>query len=94
MVVREFWRNKKDMKRVIDDHELRNKKSKITVDSIPIRTIPRTILQDYKDQKPLDYEFLCSDGSIHISELALQHSDFYNDMFRGLVCKNFIVMRL
>ena len=75
------------MKRIMDDLEPHNKKSKITVDSVPTRTIPMTILQYYKDQKPLDYEFICCDGSIHISELALRNSDFYNDMCRGLVCK-------
>ena len=94
IVAKEFWRNKKDMKRMMDDLELRNKKMKVMVDSVPTCTIPRTILQDYKDQKPLDYEFLCCDGSIHISELALRHSDFYIDMCKGMVCKNLIVMKL
>ena len=62
--------------------------------SIPTQTIstqfPRTVLQDYIDEKPLDFEFVCSDGSIHVSKLALHHSDFYNDMCKGLVRKHFI----
>ena len=77
-------KRKEDMKRRIDELELRNKKLKLMVQAVPTHIMPRTILQDYKDQKPLDYEFICSDGSIHVSQLALQHSDFYNDMCKGM----------
>ena len=77
-------KSKEDMKRKIDELELRNKKLKLMVQAVPTHIMPRTILQDYRDQKPLDYEFICSDGSIHVSQLALQHSDFYNDMCKGM----------
>ena len=76
------------MKRIYDDLDLRNKKMKLTEDSDPTLTLPKAILQDYIDQKPLDFEFICKDGSIHVSKSALHHSDFYNDMCKGLVCKH------
>ena len=78
------------MERIIDDFEPKNKKLKLMEDSIPTQTLPRTVLQDYINHKPLDFEFVCSDGSIHVSKLALHHSDFYNDLCKGLVCKHFI----
>ena len=46
------------MKRRIDELELRNKKLKLMVQAVPTHIMPRTILQDYKDQKTLDYEFI------------------------------------
>ena len=74
-----------EWKRKIDEVEKRNKRLKLMLDVIPRHILPENILDDYKAQKPIDYEFICCDGSIYVSELALKYSDFYTDMCEGMV---------
>ena len=74
-----------DLKCQVVDLEQRNKRLKLMLDVIPTHVLPRNVLDDYKAQNPMDYEFICRDGSIHVSQLALDLSEFYNDMCKGMV---------
>ena len=71
-------------KKCLQEKDLEIKRLKVQLDAIPMHILPRNIRDDYEAQKPMDYEFLCSDGSIHVSQLALECSDFYNEMCKGI----------
>ena len=89
------WNEKdSDWKLKLEDVEKRNKRLKLMLDVIPKHILPGNILDDYKAQKPMDYEFICSDGTIHVSELALQYSDFYTDMCKGMIFLMFLTQVL
>ena len=82
---REKAESDEKMKRLNEDLVKENKRMKIIIETVPTHIMPRYILDDYKEQNIMDYQFLCKDGVIHVSQLALDHSDFYNDMCKGSV---------
>ena len=79
-------------KKCLQEKDSEIKRLKVMLDVIPTHILPRNIIDDYKVQKSMDYEFLCRDGSIHVSQLALDFSDFYNDMCKGSCLSYFFTL--
>ena len=76
------------------ENDLKVKRLKLMLDAIPMHILPKNIVDDYEAQKPKDFEFLCRDGSIHVSQLALNISDFYSEMCKGTVFACYLTFSL
>ena len=46
-------------------------------DKIAFLLPPKSIQNEYVEQKPAKYVFKCMDGDIHVSEFGILHSEFY-----------------
>ena len=46
-------------------------------DMIALLLPPKSIKNDYVEQKPAEYVFKCMDGLIHVSEYGILRTEFY-----------------
>ena len=61
--------------------ERKRKASETLIDKALLRIAlllpPKSIKNDYVEQKPAEYVFKCMDGLIHVSEYGILRTEFY-----------------
>ena len=46
-------------------------------DMIALLLPPKSVKNEYEEQKPAEYVFKCMDGDIHVPEYGISRTDFY-----------------